>query len=213
MILFYTVFMAGEVAHVVYAARLLPYLKSKVSGPDYWIGTLFPDIRHLGLVSRHRTHPESVGLTSLVGKNDFETGMRVHAWVDATRETYWREQNMKETLPWHPFVPHALKLLEDDIVYPLFQEWLDVQLALKTIREEELYFIESREHVQRWHTILQRYFSAPPSAASRKQLSVDIGLSVSSADEINNVVEQLRSNTKATDLIEQFHVHLEQLLT
>ena len=204
--------MAGEVAHVVYAARLLKHLEGNVSDSKYWLGTLFPDIRHLGLISRHRTHPQGVGLSSLIGKNDFDTGMRVHAWVDATREKYWQEANMKESLPWHPFVPHALKLLEDEIVYPLFQEWDVVQRSLTTTAEEELYYVDSREHVQRWHEILRRYFSQAPNPASRKQLSVDIGLSENSAEEINSVVDQLRGNAVAQDLIRKFHLHLEQLL-
>lgn len=204
--------MAGEVAHVVYAARLLKHLGSAVSHPSYWVGTLFPDIRHLGLISRHRTHPQGVGLSSLVGKNDFDTGMRVHAWVDATREKFWQEQNMKESLPWHPFVPHALKLLEDEVVYPLFQDWNLVQRALNTTTEDELYYVNAREQIQRWHDILRRYFAAVPTSASRRQLSIDIGLSPTSADEVNSVVEQLRTNTLTQDLIQEFHLHLEQLL-
>src|SRR3990167_5683372 len=79
--------MAGEVAHVVYGARVLTYLGDKVTGPEFWAGTLFPDIRHLGIISRQHTHPDNVSLETLVGTGDFETGMRVHAWVDATRRS------------------------------------------------------------------------------------------------------------------------------
>ncbi len=204
--------MAGEVAHVVYAARLLKHLEGKVSDSRYWAGTLFPDIRHLGLISRHRTHPQNVGLTSLVGKNDFDTGMRVHAWIDATREKFWQEANMKESLPWHPFVPHAVKLLEDELIYDLFADWNLVQRSLSAIYEEELYYVSSREGIQRWHDTLQRYFKRRPDAASRQQLSLDIGLSQSSAEEVNGVVEQLRENKLTQQLVEKFHLHLEQLL-
>lgn len=204
--------MAGEAAHVVYGARLLTHLGESVSDARYWVGTLFPDIRHLGLVSRHRTHPAGVGLNNLLGKNDFETGMRVHAWIDATRETYWREQNMKEALPWHPFVPHALKLLEDEVVYDSFSEWENVLQTLQQVYDEELYYLDSREHIGRWHDILRRYLAQKPGAAARRQMSLDIGLSASSADEINSVLERLRSNERTLHLIERFQVHLEQLL-
>lgn len=204
--------MAGEAAHVVYGARVLTYLGNKVSDARYWVGTLFPDIRHLGLVSRHRTHPEHVGLTTLTGQNDFETGMRAHAWVDATRETYWREQNMKEMLPWHPFVPHALKLLEDELVYDMFQDWDNVRQTLRQIYAEELYYVDSREQVSRWHAILERYLAHKPEAVARKQLAMDIGLSEHSAEEINMVVEKLRGDARTKQLIERFQVHLEQLL-
>lgn len=204
--------MAGEVTHVVYAARVLEHLTDVVQPARYYLGTLFPDIRHLGLVSRHRTHPEGISLTSLAGKNDFDTGMRVHAWIDATREKFWQEQHMKESLPWHPFVPHALKLLEDEIVYPLFQDWPAVERVLARVTDDELYFVEAAPHIQRWHDILRRYFGQAPNDASRKQLGLDIGLSENSADEINSVVTQLRGSTLTQDLIQKFHLHLEQLL-
>lgn len=197
---------------MVYGARLLTYLGDKISDARYWAGTLFPDIRHLGLVSRHRTHAQAVGLQNIIGKNDFETGMRAHAWVDATRETYWREQNMKETLPWHPFVPHALKLLEDELVYDSFQDWDNVRQTLDQIYEEELYYVDSKEHVRRWHDILQRYLAKRPDVDSRKRISTDIGLSENSAEEISLVVEKLRGDARTKQLIEQFQVHLEQLL-
>lgn len=204
--------MAGEVAHVVYAARVLEHLQDQVSGVGYYLGTLFPDIRHLGLVSRHRTHPTGVGLSSLVGRSDFDTGLRVHAWIDATREKFWQDEHMKESLPWHPFVPHALKLLEDEIVYPLFHDWPAVMRALQTVSDDELYFVESKEHIARWHDILRRYFSQPPNDASRLRLALEIGLSEYSAQEINSVVTQLRSHKPTQALIQKFHVAFDALL-
>lgn len=204
--------MAGEIGHAVYAARLLTYLGDRVSDPAYWLGNLFPDIRHLGVISRHHTHLPHVGLTSLVGKNDFATGMRVHSWVDATREQFMKNQNMKEVLPWHPFVPHALKLLEDELLYQHFDDWNLIHRLLNTVHEEELFYITSKPRIQQWHTILQDYFSAAPTPASRKQLSQAIGLSANSAEEVNSVVEELRNNKKAQQLLTEFWKHLEHVL-
>lgn len=204
--------MAGEIGHVVYAARVLTFLGDKVEEPTYWVGTLFPDIRHLGLVTRHFTHPEGVSLSSLVGKNDFMTGMRVHAWIDSTREKFFSTQHMKEMLPWHPFVPHALKLYEDELLYEHFDDWNLIHRLLNKVHEDELYFVHTPERVQQWHTILQKYIKHTPNPKSRLELSTGIGLSPESADEVNSVVERLRKDKKTKQLLEGFWNHLDLAL-
>lgn len=204
--------MAGEVGHVVYAARLLTYLDKGSGTPKYWAGTLFPDIRHLGVVSRHRTHPAGIGLHSVAGQDDFQTGLRVHAWVDATRQKFLEDQAIKELLPWHPFVPHALKLAEDELLYAQYDDWGFVQRALNKIQAEELAYCSSKEYVQRWHTVLQEYFKAPPSDETRLTLSLAIGLSEASAQEVNNVVQKLLAHKQMPTLLEKFQQRLEGLL-
>lgn len=204
--------MAGEIGHVIYAARILTHLQDKVKDPSYWAGTLFPDIRHLGVVSRRRTHISDVTLSSLIGQNDFHTGMRVHAWIDSTREKFLSDQNVKENLPWHPFVPHALKLVEDEMLYEHFDDWNLVHRTLNNVYEDELHYVHDRERITTWHSILQHYFTSPPSDETRKQLSIDIGLSDSSANEVNNVVHVLQEDKRTATLIQNFLKNLEQIL-
>jgi hypothetical protein len=196
----------------VYGACLLAHLGGEVSGPSFWAGTLFPDIRHLGVVSRRRTHMEGVSLETLAGANDFATGMRVHVWVDATRDQFLREANMKELLPWHPFVPHALKLLEDEFLYEKFDDWNLIHRVLSKVYDEELEYVHSKQHVLTWHSILQNYFQQAPTDESRLALSKAIGLSGNSAMEINSVVKLLRSDEETEKLMERFLRHLELLL-
>ncbi|MEX1997941.1 MAG: hypothetical protein WEA04_04715 [Candidatus Andersenbacteria bacterium] len=204
--------MAGEVGHVVYAARLLTFLGDQVHDTAYWTGTLFPDIRHLGVVSRHRTHPKDVTIHTLVGENDFHTGMRVHAWVDYTREKFLRDVQIKERLPWHPFVPFCLKLLEDELLYAHFDDWNLIQRALTQIQPEELHYSHQVRAVKEWHVILQRYFKHKPTAASRFELAQAIGLSEAMAREINSVVKLLHTDGRAQKLFERFWQHLEDIL-
>lgn len=204
--------MAGEVGHVVYAARVATFLGEKVGSVSFWAGTLLPDIKHLGIKSRQSTHPEDVSLDKLVGKNDFETGMRVHAWIDETRNKFLEQSNIKEILPWHPFVPHALKLLEDEWLYDRFDDWNLIHRSLNKVYEEEIQLIQSKKHIIKWHDILQTYFKEKPNNASRYQLSVDIGLSKASAEEVNSIVETLKKEPKTKRLTDQLIYHLEGLL-
>jgi len=59
---------------------------------------------------------------------------------------------------------------------------------------------------------LQDYLKEKPSARSRLQLSHDIGLSEASAEEINRIVDELKSEPKTEQLIDKFVLHLEGLL-
>lgn len=204
--------MAGEVGHVVYAARLLTYLGDKVKSPSYWVGTLFPDIRHLGVVSRQRTHHKDVSLHTLVGQNDFQTGMRVHAWIDRTREKFFHDEHIKEQLPWHPFVPFALNLLEDELLYSHFDDWNLIIQALATVTPDEQQYTHSEPTIRLWHTLLQNYLQRQPSDASRRELIHAIGLSEMAAKESNNVILKLKQNGRAPVLLEEFWRHLEDLL-
>lgn len=204
--------MAGEVGHVVYAARMLTYLDDKVSDSSYWAGTLFPDIRHLGVISRHSTHPSDISLKSLEGKNDFHTGMRVHTWIDATREKFLRDNNVKERLPWHPFVPHALKLMEDELLYNRFDDWNLIQRTLNKVYEDELFYVDSQEKIVEWHRILQDYFKEKPNDETRLALATAIGITETSARELNTVVAELSRDSRAGDLLYEFLSYLERLL-
>lgn len=204
--------MAGEVGHVVYGTTVLHYLGPKVTSPLYWAGTLFPDIGHIGSIQRHRTHPDDVSLESLVGRDDFATGVRVHAWIDATREKFLHAKHMKELLPWHPFVPHALKLLEDELLYNRFEDWNLIHRVLGKTYEQEKQYIQNEETIKQWHSVLQNYLGSPPTDATRLRLSIDIGLSEGSAQEINSVVARLRTEDSSRNLMESFLLHLNSLL-
>ncbi len=204
--------MAGEISHVVYGARTLERLGDKVKGSSFWAGTLFPDVRHLGIVSRRRTHPSDVSLDTLSGDNDFETGIRTHAWVDATRNKFLEEANIKESLQWHPFVPHALKLLEDELLYERFDDWNLIERVLNKVHDQELKYVNSLQHITKWHALLSAYFKQKPDDDSRFKLSIAIGLSEHSAEELNSVVTMLKSDNKATDLINRLVHHFEFLL-
>lgn len=204
--------MAGEVSHVVYAARVLARLGEAVRTPAYWSGTLFPNIRHLGIVSRQRTHDERVSLATLAGNSDFTTGRRVHAWVDTTRSLFLAEMNVKELLPWHPLVPYALTMVEDAALYGHFDDWNLIHRALNKVHEEEMAAVHEPQHARRWHTILQDYFRQPPSYESWLKLSRDIGLSESSAEEINHVVRLLQADPRTSTVIDRTVRHFEYLL-
>lgn len=205
--------MAGEIAHIVYAARLLTALQGRVSHHSYWVGTVFPDIYRLETSHRHPTHPKSVSLATIVGQNDFRTGMRVHAWIDETREHYIREHRVYERLPWHPLIPFALELFEDEILYDAYDDWGIMRRALAKIHPDEIAIVHEQLHLRGWHTMLENYFRHLPSDASRALLLDTLGISKEVAHETNRIVGTLRSNAAAKEIINGYIFELEHMLT
>lgn len=204
--------MPGEIGHVVYAARVLTNLSGAVHDQSYWLGALFPNVRHAGALARHPLHAGNISLYSLVGANDFETGMRVHAWLDATHDAFFMPHIVRELLPWHPFAFQALQLLEDELLYPHFEDWNLVHRLLNTASEEELFYVHDRKSVQRWHGLLQQYIKEAPGEAETNELLRQTGLSKDAAKELQRVTAALRKNKRAINAIHDFWRHLEDLL-
>jgi hypothetical protein len=198
--------MVGEIAHVIYGARLLSHIGDSVSDASYWNGIIFPNITRIDVKTRHSTHPTKVSIANLCGSNDFLTGMRVHAWID----------DMHRDVPDvsdHPLVPYARTLLEDELLYDAFIDWDVVRKALQTIHPDELYYVHERASVRRWHDILQTYFSNKPNNDSRVSFSQAIGLSKVTAQEVNVIVNTLRNNPKIHNTLEHFVRDIEHAIT
>jgi hypothetical protein len=138
--------------------------------------------------------------------------MRVHSWIDLTREQWLREMNAKELLPWHPLTPFALQLVEDELLYEHFDDWNLIMRLLHRTHDEEIKYVDSRQHLSAWHSLLQQYFKRKPDDESRRQFTMNIGLSEQTATEINQAVLLLAKNKPALKLIDQFILHLEELL-
>lgn len=204
--------MAGEIAHVIYAARLLTHLGDAVSHSSYWVGALFPDIYRIERTSRFPTHPRPVSLSTLVGKNDFITGMRTHSWIDDTREKYFREHSAFEKLSWHPLLPFAFELFEDEILYPSYNDWSHIVRILSTIHADEEHIVHNRPHIQAWHALLQNYFRNAPSEKSRSRYMEQLQIPSAVIHEINGVVEDLHSAVTAKDVLMEYIQEVEHIL-
>ncbi len=206
-------YMAGEIAHIVYAARLLTVLQDRISNNSYWIGTIFPDIYRIAPLHRYPTHPQRVRLGALVGNDDFLTGMRVHAWIDETHEHYMKEHRVYERLPWHPLLPIALEFFEDEMLYNTYEDWGIVRRALTTIHPHETKIIHEEPIVRAWHAMIEHYFRTDPSDTSRAAFLDAHGISETAAHEVNIMVATLNSTARAKAIINGYIGELEHILT
>lgn len=204
--------MAGEIAHVVYAARVLTTLGERVSHSSYWTGTVFPDIYRIHVAGRYPTHPRPVSLATIIGTNDFRTGMRVHAWIDETRSKYMHEVRAYERLPWHPLLPYALELLEDELLYDAYDDWDAVCRSLEHTHPDEVTIIHEQAQLHTWHTALTNYFQDAPSDISRAAFAKDTGIPESTAHDTNTLLHTLRASSTSQELLHGYIGELEQML-
>ncbi len=129
------------------------------------IGTLFPDIRYLGVIKRTQTHEKGVTIPKLLEKqSEFNKGKRLHAFVDKAREHLvikWKIYQKLEHIPGQKKATF-LKLLEDEILFNN-QDWKDVRRYLDYLHPEEKSFGIKDDDLRRWHKNQLRSFRAPPS--------------------------------------------------
>lgn len=132
---------------------------------SFILGTLFPDIRYLGVITRSQTHEKGVTLQKLKeNQSEFTKGKRLHAFVDKAREALvvkWKIYQRLKNVPGHR-KSLFLKLLEDEILFDR-QAWNDIRRYLSHLHQEERDQGIKDEDIRRWHTNQLRAFRAPPS--------------------------------------------------
>lgn len=168
----FPLFAAAPVTHVVLAEKWIAKQEkfSDEQKKSFILGTLFPDIRYLGVISRNATHETGVTIQDLKATQpEFERGKRLHSFVDEVRENLvvkWKIYNLLCRIPGQRPGQKAtfLKLVEDEI---LFQKrgWSDIRQYLTGLDEGEQKYKISDVDLHRWHQNQNQFFTAPPSKA------------------------------------------------
>jgi len=129
-------------------------------------GTLFPDIRYLGVLKREDTHEKNLTKQDICKQkeNPFEAGRKLHGWVDELREKFAEEWKIYERLPKSVYTHRAtfLKVLEDEIIWSKLDVSSIIE-ALRSIESEEEKFKVKVSALKQWHSLLSGYFKTPPA--------------------------------------------------
>ena len=78
--------MATPITHVVLAAKIFDNIFKDKIKKDFFIGSLFPDIRYLKVIDRDKSHFENLKLKDLKNDDSFLAGVKFHSIVDIARE-------------------------------------------------------------------------------------------------------------------------------
>jgi|SRR5581483_6677611 len=152
--------MAAPIAHIFLAVQMLAGLfYGLFDEKEFIIGTSFPDIRYLKVISREETHATNITLHDIMQEKDsFKAGMLFHAFVDEQREKYIVEQGFYEKLSDFKFVTQSLKFAEDEILRSLFDAAAYCAYFNIILKQEKAYNIAVKD-IKRWHMFLKEYCS------------------------------------------------------
>lgn len=157
---------AGPLTHIFLAEEFLQHLQpcSCKESALFYQGTLFPDIRYIGEVTREETHISNVSFDTLLrAKSSFYAGMQLHAFIDLWREELIEQLGLYDKIR-HLAAPYEatfLKILEDELLYQ--QKSLPKELPHAfSISDEELSIGISFTTLNRWNRILSFYCNQSP---------------------------------------------------
>lgn len=204
--------MPAIITHTVLSHKVFDKFFADTHKESFFIGTIFPDIRVLGVVERDRTHFKNLRLKNVVSEDSFLTGFRFHSLVDEAREQFMRERNVYELCPESKYVELALKRLEDEMLYEKIENWGEFIAYLNTILPQQIEFGVDLATIKKWHGTIQEYFSQKPSAMFRVALSAKIGIQEYGIEEINRLVETMKENQEIERVIEEFYDTFEELV-
>lgn len=198
--------MASQITHVTYGQLVLDkFLKGRkdLSPRDFFIGTLFPDIRYRAKLTKDKTHVSINRIDDLrTMQTSFGVGLHIHCLIDAERERVVKKLGFYNIFPLDVFTSYAMKFVEDEFTYRRFADWERVKGYLNYIVDEEKMFTPE-EVVRDWHRGLQGYFSEPPSRKTTRALAK---LAYIPADIITGSerrAEEIKSSVIAMKIIEQ----------
>jgi len=161
-------FAAGPMMHVALGQYWLDTIEPGYDESRrklFLLGTVFPDIRYLGVIKRHQTHYQNVSLSDIKNeKSAFMQGMLFHSFVDEYRKNWIQQHRSYQRIQEIPsrYRDTFLKLVEDQILDEHYN-WNEFKQALLSIPQEEKNFKISDAALTQWHTGLTLYFATSPS--------------------------------------------------
>ncbi|HEX7586135.1 MAG TPA: hypothetical protein VF390_00670 [Patescibacteria group bacterium] len=195
--------MASQIAHIVYAKKYFDKYPSTINKDEFILGCIFPDMRRIdGNIKRKDTHrhydPLDLNFKDLTA---FEAGWKFHLYCDMKREEILNKYGFYSLPKTESFWRLPAKLLEDEIVYDIYNNWEKLVLYFNQVPFTETGVNVSRETFSLWYAILAKYIGKKPDS---KGMSIFLSKLPDLAGKASVIVESidvLRKNKKAVDIL------------
>lgn len=205
--------MAVPITHIVLTEKIFDkFFKDKIR-KDFFIGTLFPDIRYLKVINKDKTHFDSLSVTDIGNDESFSAGIKFHSILDHAREKFIVENDTYSLCPESKYIKQSLKILEDEIFYQHVRNWDVYAEYLNEILQVERDYGIAEKDLKKWHSLLQQYFQQQPDNDAVRNITLGIGFTEKVADEINQNIAVLRTNKKIIDIIKNLYKNFDSLIT
>ena len=196
--------MPSQITHIFQAQRFLR-LHPEYEAGEFLSGTVFPDIRVLGVIERGRTHPGPASLEDVLAERDpWRAGFTFHRYLDLTWDAWVRSYQVEPKYDvWKPF-SNAVKLLQDEVLFEQSLEFRDLALELWPVREQELAFGVSPKAVKHWHGVIASYLVAGPTHAALRKLLLAQHNPSGWIDEVLGYLRYIEATPKWAERIREF---------
>ncbi len=204
--------MATAISHVVYGEMIYRKLKNKVKNErDFFIGTLYPDIRYLAKVKREVTHKKPPRLFDLK-KSAFDLGMDAHFLVDDIREYFIASEHAYDIVgDTENETVAALKLVEDKVLYSKISDWAKYIKFLTTVIAPEYEQNVPIKKAKAWHKGLIEYFREPPSEEVWQKLMIELNFKDKMTASTITRAKKMQTNPQILNLIDRTYDHFKNL--
>jgi len=207
--------MAAQITHTVLARKFYDQFLLVEDEQKYFVGSVFPDIRYLKVIRRNQTHWQSFNLKKAKEKGPFYLGIMVHSLTDIVRSEFvFTNPEVKKELSKQKdqrLFSVALKLLEDEIIYPKISDWGKYVNFLTKPLDEELLFGIDKDKINLWHKLLQENFSYLPNNQTRSDFLSKLGVDKDYISQTNNLIRKIKRTGVFIKMIEELYDKFESL--
>lgn len=204
--------MAKPITHIVLSEKIRDKLFPDKVAKDFFIGTSFPDIRHLKVIDKEATHHKGLSVADLALESSFQAGLKFHSILDLARERFMVENGIYDLAPKSDYIVWSVKLLEDKIFYQYISDWSQYIIYFDDILEEQKNYNIPEIALRKWHNMLQEYLENIPNEKSITKHILSIGHPQAVADEINYNISILEKDERVLTLIDKLYQEFESLI-
>ncbi len=195
--------MPWPATHVIIADQVYDKYFRQLYKQAFIIGTCFPDIRYPAKIKRNLTHFREVTLQQIQGQESFQAGVLFHSLTDRLWNTYMREQDVYQYCKFNAINHHALKLLQDQVIYENILDWKAFTKYFDTVLPQEQVFGINEQLLRSWHSSLANYMSKSPCQHDIKMLESSMTAEV--INDIHASYKMLSQKSPVIKILEEFY--------
>ncbi len=194
--------MPGPVTHIALTEKIFDRCFSGKVRKDFYIGTLFPDIRYLGFIDRSMTHYTDLTMAGIQSEDSFLAGLKFHSLVDITWRKYHPGNGLYASYSIPPNAGFVVKMAEDSFFYNYVDDWQAIIKFLDDILQHEKAFGMPVYILRTWHTLLQQYFKKQPGSSVIKSIAGGAGISKDLVEQTENLLPAMQKDQKVSKTLQ-----------
>lgn len=162
--------MPSTLAHLAYAQRLADVHPVEDTAA-YLRGTIFPDIRYLGVIDRSQSHRSDVTMAEVLSEAEpWKRGWLLHCWLDVIWNTYWTQFGLDPNALTNRGLWMAVKRIEDELLLPTIFDKPGTAVALAMSDAPAEAFGVKAADIRRWGAMIGGQLTAPAGVQSDEAL-------------------------------------------